>query len=132
MVIAAFPSIPDQTNAVVAFKSKDAKRETAARQFITYWLSNDYALRVAFESMRALGTESGVLTPSMMETVFCALMKDVSKSGTVATSIPDQTNAVVAFKSKDAKRETAARQFITYLRVAVSARAAMLPNRLVT
>ena len=36
-------SIPDQTNAVVAFKSNDAKKEAASRQFITYWLSNDYA-----------------------------------------------------------------------------------------
>ncbi len=36
-------SIPDQTNAVVAFKSGDAKREEASRQFLTFWLSEGYA-----------------------------------------------------------------------------------------
>ncbi|AZR01404.1 ABC transporter substrate-binding protein [Trueperella pyogenes] len=33
---------PEQTNAVVAFKTGDAKREAAARQFLTFWLTKGY------------------------------------------------------------------------------------------
>lgn len=54
-------SIPDQTNAVVAFKSKDAKRETATRQFITYWLSNDYASFI--KAQNTVSIIDGVKTP---------------------------------------------------------------------
>lgn len=35
--------IPEQNNAIVAFKSKDAKADAAARQFINYWMSTGYA-----------------------------------------------------------------------------------------
>lgn len=35
--------IPDESNAVVAFKTGDAKREAASRQFINYWMSTGYA-----------------------------------------------------------------------------------------
>lgn len=38
----------------------------------------------------------------------------VSRAGTVATSIPDQSNAIVAFKTGDAERESAARQFMSF------------------
>ncbi|CAG6395904.1 ABC transporter substrate-binding protein [Streptomyces cocklensis] len=34
---------PDQTNGVVAFKTGDAKRQDAARQFLAFWLGPDYA-----------------------------------------------------------------------------------------
>jgi len=33
---------PDQTNGVVAFKTGDAARQNAARQFIDFWLTTDY------------------------------------------------------------------------------------------
>ncbi|WP_327721522.1 extracellular solute-binding protein [Streptomyces sp. NBC_00490] len=33
---------PDQTNGVVAFKTGDTKRQNAARQFLSYWLGQDY------------------------------------------------------------------------------------------
>lgn len=36
-------SIPDQTNALVAFKTGDEKREAAAKQFLTFWLSDGYS-----------------------------------------------------------------------------------------
>lgn len=35
--------IPEQTNAVISFKSGDAKKDAAARQFINYWMSDGYA-----------------------------------------------------------------------------------------
>lgn len=38
----------------------------------------------------------------------------ISKEGNVATSIPQQGNCIVAFKSGDEKREAAARQFISF------------------
>ncbi|SDD74135.1 carbohydrate ABC transporter substrate-binding protein, CUT1 family [Sanguibacter gelidistatuariae] len=38
----------------------------------------------------------------------------VSRQGTVATSIPDQSNAIVAFNTGDAERESAARQFMSF------------------
>jgi raffinose/stachyose/melibiose transport system substrate-binding protein len=34
--------IPEQNNAIVAFKSSDSKKEAAARQFINYWMSDGY------------------------------------------------------------------------------------------
>lgn len=38
----------------------------------------------------------------------------VSPEGTVATSIPDQANGLVAFRTGDAEREAAARQLLTF------------------
>ncbi|MFT8787665.1 MAG: extracellular solute-binding protein [Bifidobacterium psychraerophilum] len=35
--------IPEQNNAVVSFKSGDAKKDAAARQFINYWMSEGYS-----------------------------------------------------------------------------------------
>ena len=34
--------IPEQNNSVVAFKTGDAKKEAASRQFINFWLTEDY------------------------------------------------------------------------------------------
>lgn len=34
--------IPEQNNSVVAFKTSDSKKEAAARQFINYWMTEDY------------------------------------------------------------------------------------------
>ena len=34
--------IPEQTNAVVSFKTGDSKKDAAARQFISYWMSDGY------------------------------------------------------------------------------------------
>ncbi|NYI03513.1 ABC transporter substrate-binding protein [Allostreptomyces psammosilenae] len=34
--------IPDQSNALVAFRTGDAEREAAARQFLSYWLGEGY------------------------------------------------------------------------------------------
>ena len=39
--------IPDQSNALVAFKTGDADREAAARQLLSYWLGDGYADFVA-------------------------------------------------------------------------------------
>jgi raffinose/stachyose/melibiose transport system substrate-binding protein len=39
----------------------------------------------------------------------------ISAEGTVATTIPDNKNGIVAFKTGDAEREAAAKQFLTFL-----------------
>ncbi|PLS23865.1 extracellular solute-binding protein [Bifidobacterium imperatoris] len=39
----------------------------------------------------------------------------ISKEGTIATVVPEETNGLVAFKTGDSKREAASRQFLTYL-----------------
>ena len=66
--------IPDQSNALVAFKTGDAKREAAARQFLSYWLGDGYPAFVKAQSTVSL--ISGVDTPSDVPTA----LQDVAKS----------------------------------------------------
>jgi raffinose/stachyose/melibiose transport system substrate-binding protein len=53
---------PDQTNGVVAFKTGDAKRQDAARQFLAFWLGPDYADYIA--AMKIPSVEPGVPSPA--------------------------------------------------------------------
>ncbi|MFP3464110.1 ABC transporter substrate-binding protein [Leifsonia sp. SIMBA_070] len=66
--------IPDQSNALVAFKTGDTKREAAARQFLSYWLGDGYQDFVKAQSTVSL--IKGVDTPSTVPTA----LKDVAKS----------------------------------------------------
>ena len=66
--------IPDQSNALVAFKTGDSKREAAARQFLSYWLGDGYADFVKAQSTVSL--IKGVDTPSDVPTA----LQDVAKS----------------------------------------------------
>ena len=52
--------IPDQSNALIAFKTGDAKREAAARQFLTYWLGSGYAEFVTEGTKFALFDRAGL------------------------------------------------------------------------
>jgi len=54
--------IPDQSNALVAFKTGDATREAAARQLLSYWLGDGYADFVAAQATPSL--QDGVETPA--------------------------------------------------------------------
>jgi len=54
--------IPDQSNALVAFKTGDATREAAARQLLSYWLGDGYADFVDAQSTPSL--QDGVDTPA--------------------------------------------------------------------
>ncbi|MFK4761631.1 ABC transporter substrate-binding protein [Microbacterium sp. ZW T5_45] len=54
--------IPDQSNALVAFKTDDAKREAAARQLLTYWLGDGYSDFVEAQATPSL--QDGVDTPA--------------------------------------------------------------------
>lgn len=66
--------IPDQSNALVAFKTSDGKREAAARQFLSYWLGDGYSDFVKAQSTVSL--IKGVDTPSDVPTA----LQDVAKS----------------------------------------------------
>lgn len=66
--------IPDQSNALVAFKTGDAAREAAARQLLSYWLGDGYADFV--EERATVSLQDGVDTP---DTVPSALL-DLSAS----------------------------------------------------
>ncbi len=54
--------IPDQSNALVAFKTGDAKREAAARQLLSYWMGPGYPDFVADRNTVSLQT--GVANPA--------------------------------------------------------------------
>ena len=58
--------IPDQSNALVAFKSGNDKQEAAARQFLSYWMGKGYAGFVKDQS--TVSIEKGVDTPSTVPT----------------------------------------------------------------
>lgn len=66
--------IPDQSNALVAFKTGDAKREAAARQLLSYWLGNGYADFV--NAQKTVSLQSGVASSSEVPQA----LLDVSKS----------------------------------------------------
>ncbi|MGO4533357.1 ABC transporter substrate-binding protein [Leifsonia sp. 2MCAF36] len=76
--------IPDQSNALVAFKTGDSKREAAARQFLSYWLGDGYKDFVKAQSTVSL--IKGVDTPSDVPQA----LKDV------AASIPDSVGSMQA------------------------------------
>jgi raffinose/stachyose/melibiose transport system substrate-binding protein len=53
---------PDQTNGVVVFNTGDTARENAARQFIDFWLTTDYASYLA--SAKVVSVEPSVPNPA--------------------------------------------------------------------
>ncbi|WP_045741618.1 ABC transporter substrate-binding protein [Actinoplanes rectilineatus] len=53
--------IPDQSNALVAFRTGDAKREAAARQLLAYWMGPGYPSFVA--DRKTISLEPSVPTP---------------------------------------------------------------------
>lgn len=68
-------SIPEQNNAVLAFKTGDAKKEAAARQFINFWLTEDYENFVK---------DQGIVS----------VMKDVKSPENVPQALIDSADAI--------------------------------------
>ncbi|ALD14399.1 carbohydrate ABC transporter substrate-binding protein (plasmid) [Clavibacter capsici] len=54
--------IPDQSNALVAFATGDAKQEEASRQFLSYWLGDGYQAFV--DAQQTVPLISGIETPA--------------------------------------------------------------------
>ena len=78
-------SIPDQSNALVAFKTGDAVRTAAARQFLSYWMGPGYSDFV--NQAKTVSLEPAVPTP--------AGVSDLAKDQNKALS-----NSVGSFQSQ--------------------------------
>ncbi|MDN3241698.1 ABC transporter substrate-binding protein [Glycomyces tritici] len=70
--------IPDQSNALVAFKTGDEKREAAARQLLSYWMGDGYEDFVNAQSTVSLQT--GVETPADVPEALLAVSDSVGTS----------------------------------------------------
>ncbi|GAB3982154.1 ABC transporter substrate-binding protein [Plantactinospora veratri] len=83
--------IPDQSNALVAFKTADAKREAAARQLLAYWMGPGYADFVTDRDTVSLRTDvpnpPGV--PKALLDVHAALPTSVGSMQALAVANPD-------------------------------------------
>jgi raffinose/stachyose/melibiose transport system substrate-binding protein len=83
--------IPDQSNALVAFRTGDAKREAAARQLLSFWMGPGYADFVADRNTVSLETAvpnpPGV--PKALLDVHAALPTSVGSMQALAVANPD-------------------------------------------
>jgi len=83
--------IPDQSNALVAFKTGDAKREAAARQLLAYWMGPGYQDFVTDRSTVSL--ETGVSNPpgvpQALLDVHASLASSVGSMQALAVANPD-------------------------------------------
>jgi raffinose/stachyose/melibiose transport system substrate-binding protein len=83
--------IPDQSNALVAFKTGDAKREAAARQLLAYWMGPGYQDFVTDRNTVSLETAvpnpPGV--PKALLDVHAALPTSVGSMQALAVANPD-------------------------------------------
>lgn len=84
-------SIPDQSNAVVAFKTGDAEQEAAAKQFMSYWLGDGYGDFVQDTNTISLQPEvpnpDGV--PQALLDVHASLGDSVGSMQSLAVANPD-------------------------------------------
>ena len=81
-------SIPDQSNALVAFKTGDATRTAAARQFLSYWMGPGYSDFV--NQAKTVSLEPTVATPAGVS----ELAKDQNKA--LSTSVGSFQSLAVA------------------------------------
>ena len=70
--------VPDQSNALVAFKTGDAAREAAARQLLEFWLGSEYPKFIAGQN--TVSIEQGVTSPSTVPTALVDNAKSISNS----------------------------------------------------
>ena len=83
--------IPDQSNALVAFKTGDAKREAAARQLLSYWLGDGYEDFVNAQSTVSLqsGVDSSADVPQALLDVSASLSDSIGSMQALAVANPD-------------------------------------------
>ncbi|THV42791.1 ABC transporter substrate-binding protein [Glycomyces buryatensis] len=70
--------IPDQSNALVAFKTGDEQRESAARQLLSYWMGDGYEEFVNAQSTVSL--QEGVETPAGVPDALLSVSESVGSS----------------------------------------------------
>jgi raffinose/stachyose/melibiose transport system substrate-binding protein len=84
-------SIPDQSNALVAFKTGDEKKEAAARQFLNYWMGPGYADFV--NQAKTVSLKPSVPTPATVSDLAKeqnkALANSVGSFQSLAVANPD-------------------------------------------
>jgi ABC-type glycerol-3-phosphate transport system substrate-binding protein len=83
--------IPDQSNALVAFRTGDTKREAAARQLLAYWLGPAYKDFVADRNTVSLqtGVPNPPGVPKALLDVHAALPTSVGSMQALAVANPD-------------------------------------------
>lgn len=83
--------IPDQSNALVAFKTNDTKREAAARQFLSYWLGDGYKDFVKAQSTVSLikGVDTPSDVPQALKDVAASIDNSVGSMQALAVANPD-------------------------------------------
>ncbi|TCC07777.1 ABC transporter substrate-binding protein [Kribbella soli] len=83
--------IPDQSNALVAFKTGDAKREAAARQLMSFWLGSEYPKFLADQNTVSLETDvpSPGTVPDALNSVSDSLTTAVGSMQALAVANPD-------------------------------------------
>ena len=84
-------NIPDQSNAMVAFKTGDSKREAAARQLLSFWLGQDYPAFIAAQNTVSLRTDvpSPSTVPQALKSVADSLATSVGSMQSLAVANPD-------------------------------------------
>lgn len=70
--------IPDGSNAVVAFKTKDAKREAAARQFLNFWMTDDY--KAFIDEQNIISVKKNVDSPATVPQASLDMAKSIQHS----------------------------------------------------
>lgn len=83
--------IPDQSNALVAFKTGDSKREAAARQLLSFWLGSEYPKFLADQNTVSLetGVPSPSTVPDALNSVSDSLTTAVGSMQALAVANPD-------------------------------------------
>lgn len=81
-------SIPQQTGGVVAFKTGDAKKEAAARQFLAFWMSDGYETFVKDQNIVSV-----LKTVKSPDTVPQALLDSADSLGNSVGSMQSQAIA---------------------------------------
>jgi raffinose/stachyose/melibiose transport system substrate-binding protein len=70
--------IPDQSNALVAFKTGDEQREAASRQLLSYWLGDGYEDFV--NAQNTVSLQTGVATPATVPEALLSISDSVGGS----------------------------------------------------
>jgi raffinose/stachyose/melibiose transport system substrate-binding protein len=83
--------IPDQSNALVAFKTGDEQQESASRQLLSYWLGDGYGDFVNAQSTVSLqtGVETPADVPEALLTVADSVGASVGSMQALAIANPD-------------------------------------------
>ncbi|MFD2841591.1 ABC transporter substrate-binding protein [Populibacterium corticicola] len=83
--------IPDQSNALVAFKTGDEKRESAARQLLSFWLGDGYPAFVEAQNTVSLSdnVESPASVPQALKDIHASLDNSVGSMQALAVANPD-------------------------------------------